>query len=241
MAVRVGSGSTRSTCVTTRIAPIPGSMRRASNRRASVALPSHDLCNADAARAPRYVTLTLVRENLYEIVQEPANVCSFIVWTEYDVVSCAHFWCRPAGDVRTDMNRHRPTAIAVGRDDHVAADDWAILTTDHPSVLLIGPAAATQTIVSELRPYLRSPASWWAHDAEPGPLPIAGTLIIRDVGALDLDLQRRLLDWVEAQGHDVQVVSVSGRPVVETGAFLAALYYRLNIVCLHLAATPRQS
>jgi len=33
---------------------------------------SHDLCSGDAACVPRYVALIVVRENLYEIVQEPA-------------------------------------------------------------------------------------------------------------------------------------------------------------------------
>lgn len=133
--------------------------------------------------------------------------------------------------------------MAVGRDEHVAAADWAILTTAHPSVLLIGPDAATRTIVSELRPCLRSPVSWRAHDAGPGPLPITGTLIIRDIGALNLHQQQQLFDWVEVQGRDVQVVAVSARPVfplVEAGVFLAALYYRLNIVYLHLATSPAE-
>jgi hypothetical protein len=142
------------------------------------------------------------------------------------------------------MDLHAPETVAAGCEDHVTADTWAVLTAVHPSMLLIGLDAAIQTILSQVRSHLRSPVSWWTPGAGPEPLPITGALIIPEIGTLSLDQQQRLLDWIEAKGRDVQVVSLSERPVfplVETGAFLPALYYRLNIVCLHVAAMPYQS
>jgi hypothetical protein len=65
------------------------------------------------------------------------------------------------------------------------------------------------------------------------------TMILRDVGALTLNDQRRLLDWLEQAAGHTQIVSTTPGPLwprVEAGAFNDILYYRLNTVCMDATA-----
>ena len=64
-----------------------------------------------------------------------------------------------------------------------------------------------------------------------------GTLLLHDVGALSLHDQRYLIEWLERAAGQTQVVSTTPQPLlplVQSGAFLARLYYRLNTVCVDL-------
>lgn len=61
-----------------------------------------------------------------------------------------------------------------------------------------------------------------------------GTVIVREVDALDSMQQRHLLGSLEASAR-VQVISIASSPVyplVQSGKFADALYYRLNVICL---------
>jgi DNA-binding NtrC family response regulator len=52
---------------------------------------------------------------------------------------------------------------------------------------------------------------------------------------LALDDQQRLLDWLQECDGRARVISTTSAtllPLMESGAFLHALYYRLNTVCL---------
>jgi sigma-54-interacting transcriptional regulator len=67
-----------------------------------------------------------------------------------------------------------------------------------------------------------------------------GTLLLHDVGALSLNDQRYLLEWLERAAGRTQVVSTTPvplLPLVQAGTFLARLYYRLNTVCVDLSVT----
>jgi DNA-binding NtrC family response regulator len=67
----------------------------------------------------------------------------------------------------------------------------------------------------------------------------AGTMILKDVGALAPEDQHRLLDWLEAAAGRTQVVSTTPAtllPRVEAGTFIEQLYYRLNTVCVDMSA-----
>ena len=60
-----------------------------------------------------------------------------------------------------------------------------------------------------------------------------GTVVVRDVDALTTGQQQMLLEWLELAQNHTQVVSTSSvplLPMVETGAFNDALYYRLNTI-----------
>ncbi|MGB7217331.1 MAG: sigma 54-interacting transcriptional regulator [Vicinamibacterales bacterium] len=117
--------------------------------------------------------------------------------------------------------------------------EWRMLGTTHPNILVVGADAATDAALRALERICRQPVVT-RRAADPLDLPSpssSGTLILRDVDALSLDNQGRLLTWLdEAQGR-MQVITTTARelsPLLETRAFLAALYYRLNIVYLNL-------
>lgn len=115
-------------------------------------------------------------------------------------------------------------------------DDLSLFRGAHPHALLIGPAASADAALGRLLPHLRAPLSHWRPQAagEP-PQETTGTLVIWDVDALDRTRQEQLLMWMESRAPEVQVISISERPVfplVSSDGFLDTLYYRLNTVCL---------
>jgi len=70
------------------------------------------------------------------------------------------------------------------------------------------------------------------------------TLVVRSVSALDRDQQQALLAWLDAPGNRMQVISTTTDPLyplVSRGAFLANLYYRLNVLLLDVAASDHIS
>lgn len=72
----------------------------------------------------------------------------------------------------------------------------------------------------------------------PAPDQHVRTAVLRDVDTLTRQEQRMLLDWFAASnGHRVQLISTASvplLPLVKTGAFSDALYYRLNTVYIEL-------
>lgn len=90
-----------------------------------------------------------------------------------------------------------------------------------------------------LMPELAAPIVAW-RPGERLMLPQAaqtGTLLLHDVGALSLHDQRYLVEWLERAAGQTQVVSTTPQPLlplVQSGTFLARLYYRLNTVCVDL-------
>ena len=64
-----------------------------------------------------------------------------------------------------------------------------------------------------------------------------GTLILEDVCTLAADEQTRLLQWLERAGPQTTIVSTAPHslyPLVSAGLFDANLYYRLNVMLLHV-------
>jgi sigma54-dependent transcription regulator len=108
------------------------------------------------------------------------------------------------------------------------------------NVLLEGPAIATNAVLRLLQPHLPEPIRW--HQPQRAltlPSVETGALILKDVTALSLDDQRRLLDWIVRTGSQTQIVSTTDRPLfalVTRGLFDEALYYRLNLMLLHLGS-----
>jgi hypothetical protein len=112
----------------------------------------------------------------------------------------------------------------------------------HPhSLLLEGPAATTDAALLLLQPNLRDPLiSAPPHSPFELPEGTIGSLILRDVAALAAGDQARLLAWLQGPGLGAQVVSMAEQPLfalVAQGLFDAALYYRLNILLLHVGPT----
>jgi hypothetical protein len=121
------------------------------------------------------------------------------------------------------------TALATVRcmlrdDDLIPFRGW------RPNILLVGPSAAS------LLPNLLSQCRAPVHEVSAkrvALMPDAGTVVLRDVADSDLDAQRTLFDWLEAQGGHVQVITVAPAPLfplVGEGGLSEALFYRLNVV-----------
>ena len=130
----------------------------------------------------------------------------------------------------------RVTASDVPLDQY--QKEWTTLCAQHHNVLLEGSPAATTAALLLLHPHLPQPVTWLQPGA-PIQLPNrdAGALILRDVGALSASDQARLLAWSGGRRSRTQIVSTTEGPLyalVVRGHFDATLYYRLNIVLLHV-------
>jgi hypothetical protein len=121
-------------------------------------------------------------------------------------------------------------------------DEWQLLVTARPNVLLEGAEEATEAIVCEAMGWLPTPHAIWSGSPPSGNRP--ATLVVRSIAAFDQDQQHLLFDWLEAPGDRVQVISTTSQPLyplVSRGVFLANLYYRLNVLLLDIAIAGRSS
>lgn len=122
----------------------------------------------------------------------------------------------------------------------VSPDEWRIITTAHPNLLIEGAESLSDATNVALTPFLRSPIHYW----EPGirfraPRHHKGSLVLRHVGMLTPDEQRQVLEWMEVAMSAGQTVALSPTPVfplVASGRFNANLYYRVNMLRLDLDA-----
>ncbi len=102
-----------------------------------------------------------------------------------------------------------------------------------PNALLVAPGAPLDAVLAEIGPCLREPVVTCAAAARgwlPDPSAIR-TVVFGDVTRLSLADQRELVRWLATASGRTQVVVVSAVPIfplVQEGAFLDALYYRLN-------------
>jgi hypothetical protein len=150
-----------------------------------------------------------------------------------------------------DLSRHRwPTLTTGGASSApsagpafspfaISADQWRTLLTERPNVILLGTHAATDSVLKALEPRLARPV--WRCCARTGfALPRgSGDLVLHQLSGLSAVRQVRLLDWLTAiEGEArVQVVSTTASPIfplVERGAFLPDIYFRLNGLTLDL-------
>ncbi len=137
-------------------------------------------------------------------------------------------WSQPNVGSRFDVYLPAST-MAVTLPD-LSLDKWRLLLTSRPNVLIEGPEAATEAVLSALQAHCL-PARHWG-DSLGNQRP--GTLIVREVSALTAIEQQRLLRWLET-GERSQVLSTTAQPLfalVERGQFLADLFYRLNVLRL---------
>jgi hypothetical protein len=119
--------------------------------------------------------------------------------------------------------------------------EWRILRAHRLNVLLEGPAIATNAVLRLLQPNLPEPVRWrQPQRALTLPSEETGALVLKDVTALSADDQTRLLDWIVCTGSQTQIVSTTDRPLfalVTRGLFDEALYYRLNLMLLHIGSS----
>jgi hypothetical protein len=125
------------------------------------------------------------------------------------------------------------TALGFG----VAEDEWHVLQTARPNVLLIGADRTVAGFLDLLLPLLRHPITRSRDGARILPEHLGGTLILHDVGRLDEDGQRGVSLWLAESNRDTQVISTAScplYPLVEREALSAPLYYSLNVLMLTL-------
>ena len=127
----------------------------------------------------------------------------------------------------------------------VRPEDWRVLFSARPNLLIVGDQAATSAMLRALLPTLQKPV--WITAAESLSLPSAsrGTLILQGATSLAAADQVRLLQWLSDHQPGVQLVTTIPKPLlpfVLRGAFLDTLYYRLNVVYLEpgIAAGARR-
>jgi hypothetical protein len=121
------------------------------------------------------------------------------------------------------------------------AEDWRFACALGVNVVLMGRQADTRVLVKKLRPLLPAPVVTVRCGASSGVATSAprGTVVLEDVNRLGVAEQRRLLVWLGEKPPGPRVICTTSVPIVpliETGAFLASLYYRLNTIYCEVTA-----
>jgi hypothetical protein len=110
------------------------------------------------------------------------------------------------------------------------------LTRQHPNVLVVGPPAFTNAALRQIEPLVQHPIAWWVPDVKRTiPRGAFATLFVGRLDTADTEQQSHLWQWFDTYPGHVQVVSTAVTPLfpmIQTGRFLEALYYRLNHVCV---------
>jgi hypothetical protein len=126
-------------------------------------------------------------------------------------------------------------------------EDWELAVAGRANVWLSGPRHMTRAALATISRTLVEPVVTVRAGAPLDFLlrsrPI-GTLILEDASALRLDEQQRILAWLEDAGEDTRVISITSAhvfPLIETGDFLAVLYYRLNTAYVDLTGARKHS
>jgi len=117
--------------------------------------------------------------------------------------------------------------------------EWRSVCLRHHCMLLEGPEEVTETVLSLLKPHLRTPVVWTCSQSlRELPAASSGALVLRDVAALGRQEQTQLFRWLDDPHGPKQVVSTTADPLfpwVARGHFDEALYYRLNVIRLSVA------
>jgi len=116
--------------------------------------------------------------------------------------------------------------------------DLELLSRHECSVLLEGPATATEAVLRLLHSHLGEPIESHQPPASLAlPRSETRTLILRNACALTGDAQRGLLAWLGDAAPAPRIISTTERrlfPLVAEGLFDAVLYYRLNMLTLRI-------
>ena len=135
--------------------------------------------------------------------------------------------------VRDDYHRGRPETLRV----ESTQETLQLVERHRVNLLLMGDNDVVQPMVEKLAAHFHQPVGTWS----PGerlvlpPADRTGTMVLNDVGALALQDQIQLLEWLGTAIGRTQVVSTTPAPLlssVESGKFIDTLYYRLNTVCV---------
>ncbi len=137
-------------------------------------------------------------------------------------------------------------SVRAGASLQLPPEDWRLLRTSHPNVLLTGCLAAAASALDDLRLCFRPPVVAWCAGT-PLVLPPAAaskTLILNEVASLSVDDQLRLLAWLQWSNGATQVITTTSCPLfplVERGAFSEGLYYYLSAICLDVVSPTHRT
>ena len=119
--------------------------------------------------------------------------------------------------------------------------EWDLATTTRHNLLLVGSSSATEALLDALKPHLREPLRHCnPRTGVSVPEATEGTLVLSEVAGLDMKQQAQLFRRLDQFEQRVRVVATTSEPLfplVQAGAFLADLYYRLNIVLFDLTSS----
>ena len=124
----------------------------------------------------------------------------------------------------------------------VSPQDWFVIVSARPNVLVEGPEHSTELLIQALSSAVHEPMYDWS---QPWPKDGRATVIVRAVDALNDEEQRQVLDLLNDSGNGSpprQVITTSARslfPLVHEGLFREDLYYRLNVVHLKIGEGPK--
>jgi hypothetical protein len=117
----------------------------------------------------------------------------------------------------------------------LAADDWQVLLSTSANVLIVGPQAVSDALMSVWLPHLQGPVYWWAAGTQFAPSRDAQTVILDDVSQLNVCQQSAVLGLIAGRRH--RFISLSRQPLYDLvlqRKFADDLYYLLNTVYLPL-------
>jgi hypothetical protein len=125
--------------------------------------------------------------------------------------------------------------VRLAREAH---KDLQVAGMPRTNLLFVGSPGAVRLVMEMLWLELREPIlTWRPGQALDLPTPgRASTLILHDVNELTATTSARL-DWLDQTAGRIRVVSTTRTslwPLLKSGAFNDALYYRLNTVCVDI-------
>jgi hypothetical protein len=119
------------------------------------------------------------------------------------------------------------------RPELISTPEWHSVCTRPHNALFEGPEHVTETLLLILAPHLRTPAIW---KRAPTPLELptdeCGSLVLRNVSALDRHGQAALSRWLDTGRQVISTTAHPLFPLITRGLFDEALYYRLNVMLL---------
>ena len=115
--------------------------------------------------------------------------------------------------------------------------EWDLILGTRANALLHGSHRTLSEATKALAPYLNVPLHTASAFRWSLPDVATGTLLLEHVAECSAEQQRAALEWLDGAARQVQVVTTTDRPLfdlVKRGAFLKALYYRLNTIYVTL-------
>jgi hypothetical protein len=124
------------------------------------------------------------------------------------------------------------------RPELISTPEWSSVCTRPHNAIFEGPEHVTETLLLTLAPYLRTPAIWKrAPTTLELPTDERGSLVLRNVSALDRHGQEALLSWLDTGRQVISTTVHPLFPLIAHGLFDEALYYRLNVMLFSVDVT----